>query len=263
MESRAVLEYSRESKRAALAEPLALWHEAVVAERNSTSDPRARTQIAATSSYWEPRFYGNSSHNASRVGIMVWGRTAARISVPTALRTSPRHSGVCGLRGRYGAGYSSIHDPIWPNQSNGARPCVASLPAWLFTLSAMRTKRSQCRALTPTQNAFGSRCDRIGSIDLSLPNMPGSLRAAVAKSGRTHVQARLAHDTGSLGIIAGLISWGEARVEVRARHIGAASVNTAGLYLLEYLPHGRLAQRKQANERGDCAWISERRGSWL
>lgn len=95
MESRAMLEYPQESKRAALAEPLALWHEAVVAERNSTSDPRARTLLVSTSSYGETRIYGGFLSKASPHHIIVWGRESSGVPAVTRERMS-------GLPDRYG-----------------------------------------------------------------------------------------------------------------------------------------------------------------
>lgn len=60
--------------------------------------------------------------------------------------------------------------------------------------------------ITPANSAAASRRDSAGSSDqMPSPQHAGQFHGtAVAASGRKHVQTRLAHDTGSLGIIAGL-----------------------------------------------------------
>lgn len=104
----------------------------------------------------------------------------------------------------------AFSDLTWPKQGRDRlRTSIAELPAAILPFRRFSPNGTNPVRLPPPQVPWPHDITlSVASIKCLHPNMPGSPRTGVAVSAAKHVQPRLAHDTGSLGIIAGLIVGG-------------------------------------------------------
>lgn len=159
-------------KRPALAEPVALWHEALVAE--GVPPPiREPERCCISPSYWEARIYGNSSHIASRVSITIRGRESGGANHPAlalsrgpatgspACRTARPRRGYKLARkrrhGRLGANYL-------PSRGSPSSP-AGMLLSGRETRGGTRRKRSAVTTITenPMASVWWSYCGMSGN----------------------------------------------------------------------------------------------------
>lgn len=119
--------------------------------QGSYTQPASPFDVLTTDEHWDtPDRYGYCSPCASPLACYrSVTRTAARILALTVPCATPRHSGVCGLRGQDGTGRSGINNPIWPKQSSGARPFFARLPAAILPFRRFSPRDANVPRLPP------------------------------------------------------------------------------------------------------------------